>query len=104
MDAFRSAPLVAAAVLACSNVPSSTYVAYAAAENSAVLNADAVADDGAAYPYREITIPAGTALSLEMGSTVSSRTSRVEQPVSATLRRPLIVRGVTVVPAGAAIG
>jgi len=104
MDAFRSAPLVAAAVLACSNVPSSTYVAYAAADNSAVLNADAVADDGAAYPYREITIPAGTALSLEMGSTVSSRTSRVEQPVSATLRRPLIVRGVTVVPAGAAIG
>ena len=53
--------------------------------------------------FREITIPAGTALSLQLGSTVSSATSRIEQPVSATLLRPVIVNGGTVVPAGAAV-
>ena len=52
---------------------------------------------------REITIPAGTALSLQLGSTVSSATSRIEQPVNATLRRALVVDGITIAPAGAPI-
>ena len=52
---------------------------------------------------REITIPAGTNLSLRLGSTVSSRSSRVEQPVQATLRTPIVINGVTVVPAGTAV-
>ena len=52
---------------------------------------------------REITIPAGTPLSVQLGSTVSSATSRIEQPVSATLRHPIVVNGVTIVPAGAMV-
>lgn len=52
---------------------------------------------------REITIPAGTRLSLRMGSTVSSRSSHVEQPVQASLRAPVIVNGATVLPSGTAV-
>jgi hypothetical protein len=52
---------------------------------------------------REITIPAGTQLRLRLGSTVSSRSSRVEDPVQATLRAPIVINGVTVVPAGAVV-
>ena len=54
--------------------------------------------------YREITIPAGTSLSLALTSGVSSKTSSVEDAVGATLRRAIVVDGVTVVPAGAAVG
>jgi hypothetical protein len=53
---------------------------------------------------REITIPAGTTINLALTSGVSSRSSSVEDPVSATLRRAIVVNGVTVVPAGAAVG
>jgi hypothetical protein len=52
---------------------------------------------------REITIPAGTTLSLRLGTGVSSRTSRIEQPVQANLQRPVVINGVTVIPAGAAV-
>jgi len=52
---------------------------------------------------REVTIPAGTTLTLRLGSTVSSKSSRVEDPVTATLRRAIVVDGVTVVPAGAVL-
>lgn len=54
-------------------------------------------------PGREITIPAGTPIRLRLGSTVSSRSSNVEDAVQATLRAPIVVRGVTVAPAGAAV-
>jgi hypothetical protein len=53
---------------------------------------------------REITIPAGTTINLALTSGVSSRSSSVEDPVSATLRRAIVVNGATVVPAGAAVG
>jgi hypothetical protein len=52
---------------------------------------------------REVTIPAGTRLSLRLNSTVSSRTSNVEDGVQATLRTPVVVDGVTVAPAGTAV-
>lgn len=52
---------------------------------------------------REITIPAGTALSLELATTVSSQDSSIEDPVQATLRRAIVVDGATVVPAGAQV-
>ena len=66
----------------------------------------AVADSNAAaeVAVREITIPAGTRLSLRMASTVSSRSSRVEDSVNATLRAPVVINGITVLPAGAAVG
>lgn len=52
---------------------------------------------------REVTIPAGTTLSLELGTSVSSKDSAVEDPVQATLRRAIVVNGETIVPAGAAV-
>ena len=51
----------------------------------------------------EVTLPAGTVLSLRLGSTVSSRTSNVEDPVRATVRSAVTRNGVVVVPAGSAV-
>ena len=52
---------------------------------------------------REVTLPAGTLLPLTLDSYVASDTSRIESPVHAHLRRPVIVDGVTVLPAGTPI-
>jgi len=59
--------------------------------------------DPVGVPLREITLPAGTVLNLQLGTTVSSTASRVEDDVQATVRRAVMVDGVTVVPAGAAV-
>jgi len=53
--------------------------------------------------YREVTIPAGTVLPLQLTSSVASDTSRAEDKVSATLRSGLRVDGVVVLPAGTAV-
>jgi len=50
--------------------------------------------------YREITLPAGTTLPLELKSAVASDTSRVEDTVRATLRRGITIDGRQVLPAG----
>ena len=51
--------------------------------------------------YREITLPAGTALPLKLDTALASDTSHVEDAVRASVRRAVIVDGLTVVPAGA---
>jgi hypothetical protein len=53
--------------------------------------------------FREVTLPAGTVLPVTLSSAVGSDTSRVEDPVRATVRRAVTVRGVQVVPAGTAV-
>lgn len=50
--------------------------------------------------YREVTLPAGTTLRLELKSAVSSDSSNVEDAVQATLRQPVSVDGQVVLPAG----
>lgn len=50
--------------------------------------------------YREVTIPAGTALPLEMTSAISSASAQVEAPVSARLQNALTINGETAIPAG----
>jgi hypothetical protein len=50
--------------------------------------------------YREVTIPAGTALPLEMTSTISSESAQVEAPVSARLRNAIVINGDTTIPSG----
>lgn len=60
-------------------------------------------DAGAAVRYRDVTIPAGTTLTVALNSGVSSRASSVEDPVNGTLRRPITINGLTVVPAGSAV-
>jgi hypothetical protein len=51
--------------------------------------------------YREVTVPAGTALPLELTSTLSSASAEVEAPVSAKLRNAITIDGETAIPAGA---
>ena len=53
--------------------------------------------------YREVTIPEGTVLPLELKTSVSSDGSNVEDPVRATLRSPIVVDGVQVLAAGTAV-
>jgi hypothetical protein len=58
----------------------------------------------AAVPaYREVTLPAGTVLPVELTSSVASDTSRPEDEVRATLRRAVAIGGVPVLPAGTAV-
>ena len=52
---------------------------------------------------RVVTIPAGTALPLELTTAVSSETAQVEMPVTARLRRAVSVDGETVLPAGSVV-
>jgi hypothetical protein len=53
--------------------------------------------------YREVTIPAGTTLRLDLSSSVASDTSKVEDPVSATVREAVVIDGKTIVPMGASL-
>jgi hypothetical protein len=53
--------------------------------------------------YREVTLPAGTVLPLELKSSVASDTSKVEDQVRATVRSRVSVNGVEALPAGTAV-
>jgi hypothetical protein len=53
--------------------------------------------------FREVTLPAGTVLPIELQSAVASDTSNVEDPVKASLRRAVIVEGVEALPAGSTL-
>lgn len=55
----------------------------------------------AAPQWREVTVPVGTALPLELMTAVSSETAQIETPVRARLRQALVVGGYTALPAGA---
>lgn len=56
-----------------------------------------------AVAVREVTLPAGTRLPIVLDTTVGSETSRVEEAVHAHLSRPVVVGGVTVLPAGSRV-
>ena len=50
--------------------------------------------------WREVTVPANTALPLELMTALSSETAQVETPVRARLRQGVTINGVTAIPAG----
>ena len=52
---------------------------------------------------REATVPAGSTLDAQLGTSLASDTSSVEQTVEATLTVPLLAEGVTVAPAGSTL-
>jgi hypothetical protein len=83
-----------AVAAACSSTPSgkpATESAEAAATSS-----------GTELPkFKEIVVPAGTTLNLTLETAVSSDESRPEDQVRATLSKPIVVDGMTVVKAGA---
>ena len=68
--------------------------------NAAPATAPAPAEPVAA---REITIPAGTVLPVDLETSVGSDISRVEQPVHGRLRRAITINGVEALPAGTAV-
>lgn len=81
----------------------------ASTETGSALNGSAASTQGSAAvetaskpveKVREITIPDGTPLRLDMKSSVGSDSSRVEESVRATLREPVVVKGETVLPVG----
>lgn len=53
--------------------------------------------------YREVTLPAGTVLSADLQTAVASDSSKLEDRVRATLRKPVTVAGVQALPAGTAL-
>lgn len=53
--------------------------------------------------YREVTLPAGTILPVELTSQVGSDTSRLEDQVRGKLRRAVHIGGVEALPAGTAL-
>ena len=58
---------------------------------------------GGAVKYRDVTLPAGTVLPVNLQTAVGSDTSRVEQPVTGRLRRAITSQGVEVLPAGTTV-
>jgi len=58
---------------------------------------------GGGPEYREVTIPAGTVLPVDLETAVGSDISRVEEPVSGRLRRAITIGGAEVLPAGTVV-
>lgn len=84
-----------------STPPPSAEQAQAPASNPAAPPPEPVAPP--APTLREVTIPAGTALSVTVLSTVASNTSKVEDPVKGSIAKPVIVSGITALPTGTPI-
>ena len=104
-----------AMVIACSNPSASASnnsasataaapgTAPAAAVDTSAAAEKPVATTGAAEAaVREVTLPAGTVLPVDLETSIGSDISRVEQPVHARLRRAVTINGVQVLPAGTA--
>jgi hypothetical protein len=53
--------------------------------------------------YREVTLPAGTVLPVELTTRVGSEISNVEDTVRGTLRRPVAIGGVEALPSGTTV-
>ncbi len=53
--------------------------------------------------FREVTIPADTLLHVRLENQIASDTSRVEDPVSASFAKPIVIDGVEAVPAGSTL-
>ena len=53
--------------------------------------------------FREVTIPAGTALPLDLLTPLSSESAQVETPVRARVRQAVTVDGYTAIPAGSTL-
>jgi hypothetical protein len=85
----RALILTGVVVSTCGAISSAPVSALGAAEKSASVRANS-----------NVTIPAGTILRLRVNRGFGSDISRVEDPVSATLARSIVIGGQTVLPAG----
>jgi len=53
--------------------------------------------------FRELTIPAGTSLSVTLLSSVASNTSKVEDPIKGSIAKAVTISGMTALPVGTPI-
>ena len=83
--------------------PAASATATPAAPVTSSAAAAPAESHGNAAAYREVTLPAGTVLPVDLETSVGSDISRVEQPVHGRLRRAIVTHGIEVIPAGAAI-
>ena len=74
-----------------------------AEEPAAAAGEEAKAPGKAVPVYREVTLPAGTTLRLDLASSIASDSSRIEDAVRATVRQALVIDGQTVIPTGAEV-
>jgi hypothetical protein len=112
--------LLALGVGACNRAPDSTKAAPEATSGAAVATTgagDTAPDNPSTEPrgktpletavtktvVREVTIPAGTELPIVLDTAVSSKTSRVEEPVRAHLSRAISIDGLQALPAESAV-
>src|SRR5262245_12228236 len=93
---------VTLSTLACSHADTAT--AAAAADSADSAKKPVATAGAAAVATREVTIPAGTHLSIVLETPVSSVTSRVEERVDAHLSRAVVVNGATAIPEGSRVG
>ena len=68
-----------------------------------VVDAKTPAEPPAKAKFREVTLPAGTDLAIELTSPVSSAGANIEDPVSGTLERAVSIDGVEALPAGSTV-
>lgn len=78
-------------------------VATQAAPSRTAPERPAAAAESRVPAFREVTVPAGTALPLELMTAVSSETATVEAPVRARLKQAVVVDDYTALPAGAVL-
>jgi len=84
------------------NTSSRDTTARSAAEGGTTPRSSAAEPEAAPRAqFRELTVPAGTALPLELQTALSSETAQIETPVRARLKQSITVNGVTALPAGA---
>lgn len=100
MKKWASLLAVALVSTACGNgQPSSEATTSPADSTTATATKDA-APAKSTPQFREVTLPAGTTLRLQLRSEVASDTSKVEDAVRAELRQAVAVDGKTVLPTG----
>jgi hypothetical protein len=109
-DQPAPAPAAGSPAPAASQTPAATSPAAAAPESKSPDAAapkpdapkpDAPKPDAPKAPeFREVTIPAGQTISVTLTTSIASDTSKVEDPVRGKVAKPIVISGVTAVPAG----
>jgi hypothetical protein len=88
---------LAAVTAACGGGTRTTDATTPPTESSAVAEPPKVPEPP---PARDVMIPSGTTLRLDLGTALGTDTAKVEDAVTATLRQPVSVAGEVVLPAG----
>ncbi len=84
-----------------SNTPAPNTPSYSTQPPPQQQQAPAAPQYQAPAPPQPITIPAGTAIRVQLGQTLSTQDSQIGETFNATVADPVVVNGQTVIPAGA---